>query len=142
MTPSGSLPAGSALNPTRPTGVISGTPTWVFATALVVVQATNSGGFLTASLMMTVNLIAVSYSITALTLTKGLLTNQLTTTVTPLTGAMSFTVSAQLPSGLSLSTSTGAITGTPTVVLPVTSTATCTITASHANGGIATSTID
>ena len=131
------LPAGLSLNTAN--GTISGTPTTVTSSATYTVTATNAGGSSTATLTIQVNDIApstITYSPSSLTLTKG----TTMTTVTPTTSGGTptlWSVSPSLPAGLSFSTSTGAISGTPTAI---TSSATYTITANN-SGGSATATV-
>ena len=126
-----SLPAGLSLDTS--TGEISGTPTAVTSSATYTVTASNTGGSDTATLTIVVNDVApssVSYSPNSFTLTKG----TAMTAVTPSTSGgtvTSWSVSPSLPAGLSLDTSTGEISGTPTAV---TSSATYTITASNTGG--------
>jgi len=125
-----SLPAGLSLDTS--TGSISGTPTAVTSSASYTITATNTGGTDTASVTIVVNDIApsISYGSTSLTLEKG--TAMTTETVTSTGGTVvSYAVSPSLPAGLSLDTSTGAISGTPTAV---TSSASYTITATNTGG--------
>ena len=125
-----SLPAGLSLDTS--TGDISGTPTAVTSSASYTITATNTGGTDTASMTIVVNDIApsISYGSTSLTLTKG--TAMTTETVTSTGGTVvSYAVSPSLPAGLSLDTSTGAISGTPTAV---TTSASYTITATNTGG--------
>ena len=125
-----SLPAGLSLDTS--TGAISGTPTAVTSSANYTITATNTGGTDTATMTIVVNDIApsISYGSTSITLTKG--TAMTTETVTSTGGAVvSYSVSPSLPAGLSLDTSTGAISGTPTAV---TSSASYTITATNTGG--------
>ena len=73
---------------------------------------------------------SISYGTTSYTLTKG--TAMTTATVTSTGGnVVSYSVSPSLQAGLSLDTSTGAISGTPTAV---TSSASYTITANNTGG--------
>jgi len=129
VTPS--LPAGLSLDSS--TGAISGTPTAVTSTATYTVSATNAGGTGTTTVTIEVNDVApyaVSYSGTPFTLTKG----TALTTVTPTAsgGAVdSWSVTPALPSGLSLDTSTGALSGTPALV---SSSTIYTITATNTGG--------
>ena len=124
------LPAGLTLNTS--TGVISGTPTAITATATYTVTATNAGGTGNAVLTLTVNPIlpAISYSPSTNAYTVG-------TAITPLTPTStggpvdSYSISPGLPAGLSFDTTTGVISGTPTTV---TATATYTITATNVSG--------
>ena len=131
-----SLPAGLSLDTS--TGAISGTPTAVTSSANYTITATNSGGTDTATMTIVVNDVAptISYGSNSLTLTKG----TTMTTETPTVGGgtiTSWAVSPTLPAGLSLDSSTGAISGTPT---SVTSSASYTITATN-TGGSDTATI-
>jgi hypothetical protein len=132
-----SLPSGLSLDTS--TGTISGTPTAVSSSTAYTVTATNTAGTDTASLTIIVNDVAptsISYSPNSFTYTKG----TLTTTVTPTsTGGTvtSWTVSPTLPAGLSLASSDGALSGTPTAV---SSSAVYTVTGTN-TGGSATTTI-
>uniref|UniRef100_UPI00190035FE beta strand repeat-containing protein n=1 Tax=Prolixibacter bellariivorans TaxID=314319 RepID=UPI00190035FE len=129
------LPAGLSLNTT--TGVISGTPTAVAATATYTVTATNTGGSATAQISITVNDVAPSISYaTPQTYTRGMAIASLSPTSTGGT-VVSYSVSPALPAGLSLNTTTGVISGTPTAI---TATATYTVTAAN-TGGSATAQI-
>lgn len=103
-------PAGTSFNTL--TGVLSGTVTTIQAATTYTITATNSGGSATASLSITINVAppVISYS-SPKTYTSGV-------TITPLsptsTGGAVATYAGTLPPGLSLNTSTGQITGTPT----------------------------
>jgi uncharacterized repeat protein (TIGR01451 family) len=107
------LPAGLTLDTSN--GVISGIPTEVTAADSYTVTATNSGGSTTTDVTITVNDAAPSslvYSSNPATYTKW--TAITTNTPTSSGGAVvSYTVSPALPTGLSLDTSTGVISGTP-----------------------------
>ena len=131
------LPAGLSFNTAN--GTISGTPTTVTSSATYTVTATNAGGSSTATLTIQVNDIApsaITYSPSSLTLTKG---TTMTTAVPTTSGGTptSWSVSPSLPAGLALSSTTGAISGTPTTTSP---SATYTITANN-SGGSATATV-
>ena len=126
-----SLPTGLSIDST--TGAISGTPSVVSSSATYTVTASNSGGSDTATLTFVVNDIAPSslaYSPNSFTLTKGTAMTTVTPTVSGGT-VTSWSVSPSLPTGLSLDSSTGAISGTPSVV---SSSATYTVTASNTGG--------
>jgi hypothetical protein len=125
------LPAGLTLNPS--TGVISGTPTAVTATANYTVVATNTGGSTPASVSIAVNDIAPS----ALTYFSNPATYAKDTAITDNTpsssggAVVSYAVSPALPTGLTLNTSSGIISGTPTTLIAV---ADYTITATNTGG--------
>jgi hypothetical protein len=126
------LPAGLSLNTT--TGAISGTPTVVATQAAYIITATNSAGDTTATIQIVVNAAVIppsnlTYSQPTISATVG----QAISTDTPtVTGTVSsYSVSPTLPAGLSLNTTTGAISGTPTAVAAQ---ATYTITATNSAG--------
>jgi hypothetical protein len=105
------LPAGLILNST--TGAITGTPTGA-GTSNVTISATNSAGTGSATLVITVNPSSsaplISSSLTQSGTVGSAFSYQISASGTPTSyGATG------LPAGLSLNTSTGAITGTPTV---------------------------
>ncbi|HEX9981561.1 MAG TPA: putative Ig domain-containing protein [Flavobacterium sp.] len=124
-----SLPAGLTLNPT--TGVISGTPTGVFPTATYTVTATNSGGSTSFGVVITVNAVAPN----------GLSYNSpnvfsVGSTIVPLAPSISgsvtgYSISPTLPAGLTFGSTTGVISGTPTVA---SATSTYTVTATNSGG--------
>jgi len=126
------LPAGLSLHTT--TGVISGTPTVVASATDHVVTATNVSGSTTATVNMRVDAsltapTGLSYS-TPVTYTTGTAITANSPTISG--GAVaSWSVSPALPAGLSLSTTTGVISGTPTAVA---SAATYTVTATNGAG--------
>jgi hypothetical protein len=125
------LPAGLSLNPS--TGIISGTPMAVTATASYTITASNSAGSTTAALSITVEVSAPA----GLAYTTGTAIYIVETPIpanspTSSGGAVtSYRVSPALPAGLSLSPSTGIISGTP---MAVTATASYTVTAANATG--------
>lgn len=112
---SGSLPAGLTLNTS--TGAISGTPS-ASGSSTFTVKVTDStkptAGSTTATLTITIN---AALSITTTSLPSGTVnvsysaSVQVTGGIQPYTWAVG---SGSLPAGLSLNTSTGAISGTPT----------------------------
>jgi len=127
------LPDGLSLNTT--TGVISGTPTTTANGTAYTITATNTAGSTTSAVAITVNTYVtapsgLAYSTSPVFYTEG-------TAITPNTpnsngGAVtSYSVSPALPDGLSLNTTTGVISGTPTTAMD---TATYTITASNSAG--------
>ena len=112
------LPAGLALNTT--TGVVSGTPTAVKAVASYTVMATNTAGSTTASLTITVNAAVTAPSGLTYSTNPAVYTNGVAITPnSPSSGGSavtSYSVTPALPTGLTLNTTTGVITGTPTAV--------------------------
>jgi len=126
------LPAGLSISAT--TGAISGTPTSVASLATYIITASNSAGVTTDTLPITVNAAppsALVYPQTTINATVN--TAIATDTPTFLGTTPVFGVSPTLPAGLSINSTTGAISGTPTVV---TATATYTVTASNSAGSI------
>jgi hypothetical protein len=125
------LPAGLSLNTS--TGIIDGTPTAVTSKSSYTVTASNSAGSTTASLSITVNVAApagLSYTTGTAVYTVGTAITEDSPTSTG--GAVaSYGVSPALPAGLSLSASTGIISGTPTAVA---ATANYTVMASNSTG--------
>ncbi len=112
----GALPAGLSLTPSS--GAISGTPTGSGASAFTAMVTDAAGLTASAQLSITINAAAGTVSITTTTLpagTKGVAypATQLAATggTTPYTWSIS---SGSLPAGLSLTPSSGAISGTPT----------------------------
>ncbi len=124
------LPNGLSLSAT--TGVISGTPTVVSATADYTVTATNTHGNTTATVRITVNDIApsgLSYT-TPNVYTKSTAITPLSPTVSG--GAVtSYTITPILPTGLSIDATTGIISGTPTELSTTTN---YIVTASNSGG--------
>ncbi|WP_395751928.1 putative Ig domain-containing protein [Prosthecobacter sp.] len=131
---SGTLPGGLTLNTS--TGVISGTPTGTGGTASFVLQALDAdGGYGTQSLSITTACPTITISPTSLS--NGSVGAAYSQTVSATGGVSSYTYavsSGSLPSGLSLNTSTGVISGTPTSGTA----ATFTIRATDANACLAT----
>lgn len=127
------LPAGLALD--AQTGAISGTPTTVTPAATYTVTGSNAAGSITATLQITVQAVVVApASLSYATASALYVTTEPITPNTPVAtgGAIaSFTVAPALPTGLSLNTTTGAITGTPATIQ---SAITYTITGSNTAG--------
>ena len=124
------LPSGISLDAS--TGVISGTPTAITASAQYTITATNTGGSDTAILTIVVNdaTPSISYATTSHTLTKG--TAMLAENPSSTGGSVvTYSVSPSLPLGLNLDSSTGTLSGTPT---EVSSSAQYTITATNTGG--------
>ena len=130
------LPAGLSFDTSN--GEISGTPTAITSSATYTITASNTGGSDTATITIVVNDAApvIAYSPNTYTLTKG----TAMTTATPTSGGgtvVTWSISPTLPAGLAFSTSTGAISGTPT---SISSSTTYTVTATN-TGGSATATV-
>jgi hypothetical protein len=111
----GTLPAGLNLNPT--TGAIAGTPT-AAGTSSFTVRVQDAGGLSdTQALSITINLPA-GPSITTTTLPAGTLGQFYNQTVQASggVGSLTWSISAgTLPAGLNINSTTGVISGTPTV---------------------------
>ncbi|WP_224018086.1 putative Ig domain-containing protein [Ferruginibacter albus] len=119
------LPAGLSVNTS--TGVISGTPTTA-ATSNVTISATNAGGTGTKTLTITASNPAAPVISSAAT-TTATVGSLFTYTITASNSPISYNATG-LPAGLSVNTSTGVISGTPTTA----ATSTITISATNAGG--------
>jgi hypothetical protein len=113
---SGTLPAGLTLSTG---GVISGTPTASGTSSLTVRVTDSSSPEQTASMALTLTVAPPALSITSSTLVTGTTNTAYTATLTATGGAAPYTYSwsissGKLPAGLTLSASTGVISGTPT----------------------------
>ncbi|WMW77319.1 putative Ig domain-containing protein [Flavobacterium sp. 20NA77.7] len=135
FTVSPSLPSGLTINAT--TGVISGTPTVVSGATTYTVSSTTGLGVGTSTFNLTVNDIApaLTYANTNLVLNDPA---TISPTITSGMVAATYSITPSLPSGLSLNSNTGVISGTPTAAIPIT---TFTITATN-SGGVATATLN
>ena len=127
------------------TGVISGTPKAAMSTTTYVVTASNSAGSTTANLTVTINNLGVSPSGLAYeTPAPVYLAGMAITPDPPVTNltiptSSTYSVSPNLPSGLSMDQSTGTVSGSPdavpsSIVPPPPSTATYTVTVTSASG--------
>jgi len=133
-----SLPSGLSLDTS--TGVISGTPTAAqSATSYTVTGAGATAGSATATVSIEIMLASLSPSTQTVSGTVGkAITATTAYTATDFTGSVTYSVSPSLPSGLSLDTSTGVISGTPTAAQSATS---YTVTGAGATAGSATATV-
>jgi Putative Ig domain/Abnormal spindle-like microcephaly-assoc'd, ASPM-SPD-2-Hydin len=126
------LPAGLSIN--TGTGAISGTPT-AAGTSTVTLSATNSTGTGNATLTLTIS--APAPVITSATTSSGTVGAVFSYQITATNSPTSYGATG-LPAGLSINTSTGAISGTPAT----TGTSTVTLSATNSTGtGNATLTI-
>jgi len=130
------LPAGLSLDPA--TGIISGTPTTVTARANYLVTATNADGSTAYAVSITINDAATTTGIAPANLTYATPVVYVTGKSIPVLiptvigGAVSsYSVTPALPTGLTLNTITGIISGTPTAV---TAASTYLVAATNANG--------
>jgi len=108
---SGALPAGLTLNPA--TGAITGTP---LSTATFTIQVMDAKGVVSASSCPFTITVPVLTCPSVSSFPAGTTVNSATLTVSGGTAPYTYSVaSGTLPAGLTLNSSTGAITGTPTV---------------------------
>lgn len=129
------LPAGLTLNTS--TGVISGTPTTLTATANYTITATNTGGSTDASVSIAVNdaaPTALAYLINPAIYIQG--TAISANNPTSSGGVvLSYAILPALPAGLTLNPVTGVISGTPSEVSPA---ASYSVTATNTGGSTST----
>jgi hypothetical protein len=123
---SGTVPAGLSLNAS--TGTIAGTPTAV-ASAPITFTVTDSSSPVqtkTASLTLTIAAASPTLAISTTSLPAGQVGTAYSATLVATGGTTPYTWSGTVPAGLSLNSSTGAITGTPTATAsaPITFTVT------------------
>ena len=116
---SGTLPAGLTLNATS--GAITGTPTISVSSAPLTFKVTDSSNpKLSQSVNLTLTVTSVALSITTRSLPNGLINAAYGTTLAATGGTAPYNwslTSGTLPSGLALNTTSGAITGTPTIAV-------------------------
>ncbi|RAI38862.1 hypothetical protein CH341_27050 [Rhodoplanes roseus] len=144
----GTLPRTYGISPTLPAGLsfstangqVSGTPTVASPQTTYTVTVTDAnGGSASNTFLLTVNgALTATQAIASKTLTQ----NAAATSFTPVTGAggtppLGYAVAPALPTGLSMSPTTGAVTGTPTVTSGAT---TYTVTITDANASTASNT--
>ncbi|MBI5767103.1 MAG: putative Ig domain-containing protein [Verrucomicrobia bacterium] len=151
VTTTGGTPAITfAVNPALPAGLnlsvsdgsIAGTPTATFAQADYVITATdNAGATTTKTLSLGVfSAVTATQDVAAKVANQG----QAVAAFTPVSGAngatpLVYTIAPTLPAGLTLNSGTGAISGTPTTSLALT---TFTVTVTDAAGSTASRTFD
>ena len=124
------LPTGLSINNT--TCVISGTPTGVQGATGYTITASNASGNTTANINITVTPpppSGLSYPLRTLPFLVGVSMGSLNPTVTG--SVTSYSISPSLPAGLSINTSTGVISGTPSGTFGST---VYTVTATNASG--------
>ena len=129
-----------SVSPTLPTGLslntgncsITGTPTVLSEKTIYTVKASISDSSVSTTLTITVNDSAptsLAYSGTPFTFTKGVTITSVSPTVTGT--PIGYSITPELPSGLSMDTGTGVISGTPSLVSP---SANYTVTATNSGG--------
>ncbi len=128
-----SLPIGLTIN--SETGIISGTPTVLSGFTDYIIQASNSAGMDTITIQLSVIQQApnITYSGSPFTFRQG--TNISPLYVSNTGGTTNVTYTGTVPNGLSLSSTTGTISGTPTIeniILP--SSTSYNITATNSSG--------
>jgi hypothetical protein len=130
---SGALPAGLSLGSS--TGTISGTPTATGSSSFTVQVTDGDGGTATQALSITIE---TAFSVTNTTLPDGTVNNSYSQTLAASGGSGTYTAwtvsSGSLPAGLSLASSTGIISGTPTA----SGASSFTVQVTDSNGAIAT----
>ena len=135
-TLAGSLPSG--MNFGSSNGTIWGTPTSDMSSTNYTVTANNSAGSFSTTFSMQIMSApsGITYSPSSMTLEKG---TAMTTNTPTYSGSTvtSWSISPSLPSGLSIDASTGAISGTPSVLQ--TSSQSYTVTATNSQGSATTS---
>jgi len=138
ITSTGGAIASYAISPSAPTGLtfststglLSGTPTTVQSATAYTITATNTTSTATQTFTLTVTLAAPAFSLSSSSESKVQNTAIAGYTITSTGGAIaSYAISPSAPTGLTFSTSTGLLSGTPTAVAGSTA---YTITATNA----------
>jgi hypothetical protein len=123
-------PPGMSFNTT--TGALTGTPNTVAAATNYTINATNASGSATQTFTLTVSIATPAFTLSSATETKTAGSAITGYTISSTGGAIaSYTISPAAPAGLTFSTSTGLLSGTPTTVAGATA---YTITATNASG--------
>jgi hypothetical protein len=140
ITSTGGTIASYAISPDAPaglsfstsTGLLTGTPTEVQSATAYTITATNATGTATATFTLTVTVAAPAFTLSSSSESKAQNVAIAGYTITSTGGTIaSYAISPAAPAGLSFSTSTGLLTGTPTEVQSATA---YTITATNATG--------
>ena len=131
------LPSGLTMSTT--TGAITGTPTVKGLTDHTVTVTDQLGTTTQDAFTVTVAGLSVSYA--NISATRGVAIATQSPTVSGSSGTKTFSISPPLPTGLTMSTTTGAITGTPTVALAA-SPRTVTLTDTGGGGSSTTTTLN
>ncbi|WP_374506259.1 gliding motility-associated C-terminal domain-containing protein, partial [Flavobacterium sp.] len=111
------LPAGLNFDTTN--GDITGTPTAVSAATAYIVTATNSFGSGTTTITISTGMSpsTIVFASFPSSFAVGLPITSIVPNVRPGSGSLTFSVSPNLPAGLSINPTTGVISGTPTVAV-------------------------
>ena len=138
ITSTGGAVASYAISPAVPTGIsfststglLSGTPTTVQSATVYTITATNATSTATQTFTLTVTVTAPAFTLSSSSESKEQNTAITGYTITSTGGAVaSYAISPAVPTGISFSTSTGLLSGTPTTVQSAT---VYTITATNA----------
>jgi hypothetical protein len=123
-------PPGMSFNTS--TGALTGTPNTVAGATAYTITATNASGSTTQTFTLTVAIVAPAFTISSASETKASGSAITGYTISLTGGAIaSYAISPAAPAGLTFSTSTGLLSGTPTTVAGATA---YTITATNASG--------
>ena len=111
------LPTGLTINST--TGEISGTPTVLSLSTVYTITATNSAGSNSTTITLLVNDLppnSITYGSNSIVGTRGA---AMTSVIPTVSGGLvtSWEISPNLPTGLSINSTTGEISGTPTIIM-------------------------
>ena len=127
-----SPPAPAGLTFSTSTGLLTGTPTTVQSATVYTITATGPTGTATRTFTLTVRVAAPAFTLSSSSESKVQNVAIAGYTITSTGGTIaSYAISPDAPAGLSFSTSTGLLTGTPTEVQSATA---YTITATNATG--------